>query len=69
MQYVGIDWAYRRAAWCAKDAGGTVLGEGLVPADEDRLGRLVLELGTDGSPIRPGGGSVITTRSTAASPS
>jgi transposase len=47
MQYVGIDWAYRRAAWCAKDAGGTVLGEGLVPADEDGLARLVLELGTD----------------------
>lgn len=47
MQYVGIDWAYRRAAWCAKDAGGMVLGEGFVPADEDGLSRLVLELGSD----------------------
>jgi hypothetical protein len=35
MQYVGIDWAYRRAAWCAKEADGTIAGEGLVPADEE----------------------------------
>jgi hypothetical protein len=26
MQYVGIDWAYRRAAWCAKQADGTIAG-------------------------------------------
>jgi transposase len=47
MQYVGIDWAYRRAAWCAKQADGTIAGEGFVLADEDGLARLVLELGTD----------------------
>jgi hypothetical protein len=38
MQYVGIDWAYRRAAWCAKQADGTISGEGFVAADEDGLG-------------------------------
>ena len=32
MQYVGIDWAYRRAAWCAKQADGSIAGEGFVPA-------------------------------------
>ena len=47
MQYVGIDWAYRRAAWCAKQADGTISGEGLVPADEDGLARLVFELGPE----------------------
>jgi transposase len=47
MQYVGIDWAYRRAAWCAKQADGTIAGEGLVPADEDGLARLVIELGAE----------------------
>src|SRR5919108_6103730 len=47
MLYVGIDWAYRRAAWRAKQADGTISGEGLVPADEDGLARLVLELGPE----------------------
>jgi transposase len=47
QQFVGIDWAYRRAAWCAKNAGGDVRDEGVVPADEDGLGKLVLRLGTD----------------------
>jgi transposase len=47
MQYVGIDWAYRRAAWCALGEGGVVSGEGVVPADEDGLARLVLKLGVD----------------------
>src|SRR5215208_6509858 len=47
MQYVGIDWAYRRAAWCAKQADGTISGEGSVAADEDGLARLVLELGPE----------------------
>jgi len=46
-QYVGIDWAYRRAAWCARGDGGQVTQEGVVPAEEDGLARLVLELGTD----------------------
>src|SRR5579859_5406261 len=30
--YVGIDWATRRAAWCALDGKGGVIGEGVVPA-------------------------------------
>jgi transposase len=47
MQYLGIDWAYRRAAWCAKNAGGDVLDEGVVPADEDGLAKLVVRLGTE----------------------
>jgi len=47
MRYVGIDWAYRRAAWCALSAGGEILDEGLVGADEDGLARLVLALGTE----------------------
>ena len=47
MQYVGIDWAYRRAAWCAKQADGTISGEGFVPADEDGLARLVPVLHSD----------------------
>src|SRR5215210_7912110 len=47
MQYVGIDWAYRRAAWCAMEADGAVSGEGFVPADEDGLARLVIELGSE----------------------
>jgi hypothetical protein len=47
MQYVGIDWAYRRAAWCAKQADGTIAAEGFVVADADGLARLVLELGPE----------------------
>ena len=47
MQYLGIDWSYRRAAWCALSEGGGLVGEGAVPADEDGLARLVLELGLD----------------------
>src|SRR5205085_433496 len=47
MQYVGIDWAYRRAAWWAVGEGGAVGGEGVVAADEDGLARLVLKLGVD----------------------
>ena len=45
--YVGIDWAYRRAAWCAMAAGGVISQEGAVPADEDGLAKLVLALGTE----------------------
>jgi hypothetical protein len=45
--YVGIDWAYRRAAWCALNQAGVIVGEGAVPADEDGLARLVLALGTE----------------------
>ncbi len=47
MQYLGIDWAYRRAAWWAKSEGGAIVAEGFVPADEDGLARLVLGLGPE----------------------
>ncbi len=47
MNYVGIDWAYGRAAWCARSQTGTIAGEGMIPADESGLARLVLELGTE----------------------
>jgi transposase len=47
MNYVGIDWAYGRAAWCAKSETGRIAGEGMIPADESGLARLVLELGTE----------------------
>jgi transposase len=47
MQFVGIDWAYRRAAWCAKVKGGEIVGEGVTLADEDGLAKLVLALGTE----------------------
>lgn len=43
MQYLGIDWATRRAAWCALDRHGT-LREGMVSADEGGLARLALAL-------------------------
>jgi len=46
-EYVGIDWAYRRAAWCAMSAGGVISAEGFTPADEDGLAKLVLRLGSD----------------------
>jgi transposase len=46
VNYVGIDWAYGRAAWCARSETGTIAGEGTIPADESGLARLVLELGT-----------------------
>ena len=47
MNYVGIDWAYGRAAWCARGETGTIAGEGMIPAEESGLARLVLELGTE----------------------
>ncbi len=47
MQYLGIDWAYRRAAWCAMREGGQIVDEGFVPADEDGLAKLVLSVGPD----------------------
>jgi transposase len=47
VEYVGIDWAYRRAAFCAMTENGTISAEGVVPADEDGLIELVLRLGTD----------------------
>src|SRR4051794_26364472 len=47
MQYLGIDWSYRRAAWCAVTEGGGVVAEGAVSADEDGLARLVLRVGAE----------------------
>jgi transposase len=47
MQYLGIDWGTRRASWCAiEETGG--LREGTIPAEQDGLARLVLELGAGG---------------------
>ena len=47
MEYVGIDWSYRRAAWCALSDAGAIVGEGAVSADEDGLVRLVIKRGTE----------------------
>src|SRR6266498_2092663 len=47
MKYVGLDWAYREAQWCALSAGGELAGEGRIAADRDGLARLVLELGDE----------------------
>jgi transposase len=47
VEYVGIDWSYRRAAWCALSEAGKVVGEGAVAADEDGLARLVIKRGVD----------------------
>jgi len=46
MQYLGIDWGTRRAAWCAIDQHGGVR-EGTIPAEQDGLSRLALTLGSD----------------------
>jgi hypothetical protein len=45
-EYLGIDWSYRRAAWCSLSDAGVVVGEGAVPADADGLVRLVIERGS-----------------------
>jgi transposase len=47
MNYVGIDWAYGQAAFCAMSETGAIASEGRLPADEDGLGKLVLSLGTE----------------------
>jgi hypothetical protein len=47
MKYVGLDWAYRKAQWCALAPGGEIAGEGQIPADRDGLARLALELGAE----------------------
>jgi transposase len=46
MQYLGIDWGTRRAAWCALSPSGE-LTEGAISADEDGLIRLVAQLGPE----------------------
>jgi len=47
VKYVGLDWAYRTAQWCALAPGGEIAGEGRIAADRDGLARLVLELGDE----------------------
>ena len=47
MQYLGIDWGYRRAAFCGLSENGAISAEGFVAADEDGLARLVLDHGTE----------------------
>jgi transposase len=47
MNYVGIDWAYGRAAYCAMSESGKIEVEGLISADEDGLAKLALRLGPD----------------------
>src|SRR6266700_3486477 len=47
VKYVGIDWAYRTAQWCALSPGGELCGEGRIAADRDGLARLVFELGDE----------------------
>jgi transposase len=47
VEYVGIDWSYRRAAWSALSEAGTVVGEGAVAADEEGLARLVVKCGVE----------------------
>jgi transposase len=47
MNYVGIDWAYGRAAYCAMGEGGEIRSEGLISADDDGLAKLVLRLGSE----------------------
>ncbi len=46
MQYLGIDWGTRRAAWCSLTRSGE-LQEGMISADEDGLARLVARLGPE----------------------
>ena len=46
MQYLGIDWGTRRAAWCSISGSGE-LTEGTISADEDGLVRLVARLGPE----------------------
>jgi len=45
VEYVGIDWATRRAAWCALNVKGEIIGEGMVAADLDGVLRLVSRAG------------------------
>jgi transposase len=46
VQYLGIDWGTRRAAWCALDDHGEI-NEGAMSADQDGLARLVHTLGPE----------------------
>lgn len=46
-KFVGIDWATRRARWCAVTPAGIVIDEAWTPADEDGLASLVAHNGPD----------------------
>jgi hypothetical protein len=61
MQYLGIDWGTRKAAWCAVDEPGE-LAEGTVPADEDGLAWWVHRLGPDVCGCGDDGGCAATSR-------
>ena len=45
--FVGIDWATRRARWCALTLTGAAIDEGWTPADENGLAMLVGHVGPD----------------------
>lgn len=47
QQFMGIDWATRRARWCALTPAGSVIDEGWTPADENGLAMLVMRFGPD----------------------
>jgi transposase len=47
MEYIGIDWATRKAAWCALNSTGEIVGEGVVSADLDGVLRLVASAGRE----------------------
>jgi Transposase len=47
VNYVGIDWAYGRAAFCSMNETGSIEAEGTIPASEDGLARLVLKVGSE----------------------
>ena len=47
QQFVGIDWATRRARWCAVTPAGAPIDEGWSCADEDGLAGLVMRLGPE----------------------
>ena len=52
MNYVGIDWAYGRAAYCAVGDSGKIEVEGLISADEDGLAKLALKARRRGQGLR-----------------
>ena len=47
QQFVGIDWATRRARWCAVTRAGALIDEDWSPADEDGLASRVARRGPD----------------------
>jgi hypothetical protein len=47
VECVGIVWSDRRGAWCSLSEAGAIVGEGVVPADEDGLARLVVKGGAE----------------------